>query len=90
MSGPPKRQEEPAASSAFGWIDERFKIRALVEYLGHKAVPVHGHSVFYYLGGITLFLFLVQVATGILKVVEEHRSLLFDPHFLRGEDPRDT
>jgi cytochrome b6 len=32
----------------------------------HKSVPIHRASVFYFLGGMALFLFGVQVATGIL------------------------
>jgi len=53
----------------YNWVDQRFRIGALVEYMGHKVVPVHGHSIFYYLGGITLFLFVVQVVTGILLLM---------------------
>ncbi len=54
---------------AYGWVDERFKISTLVDYMGHKVVPVHGHSAFYYCGGIALFLFVVQVVTGILLLM---------------------
>jgi len=57
------------ASRGYTWLDQRFKISALVDYMGHKVVPVHGHSIFYYLGGITLFLFIVQVVTGILLLM---------------------
>lgn len=56
-------------SRAYTWLDQRFKINSLVDYMGHKVVPVHGHSIFYYLGGITLFLFIVQVVTGILLLM---------------------
>ena len=34
--------------------------------LAHKTVPVHSATIWYYFGGITLFLFLIQVVTGIL------------------------
>jgi len=34
-----------------------------------KEVPVHRHSIWYYFGGMTLFLFIVQVATGILLLL---------------------
>ena len=34
-----------------------------------KEVPIHRYAVFYYLGGMALFLFLVQVATGILLLL---------------------
>lgn len=54
---------------AYRWIDERLKINALIEYMGEKQVPSHSHSIFYYLGGLTLFLFLVQVCTGILLLM---------------------
>jgi cytochrome b6 len=51
----------------FGWIDRRYGVAPLVEYMRHKEVPVGAHSmVWYYLGGITLFFFSVQVITGIL------------------------
>lgn len=37
--------------------------------VAHKSVPVHRFSAIYYLGGMTLFFFLVQVATGILLML---------------------
>ena len=56
-------------NKAFNWIDQRLKINSLVEYMGSKVVPKHSHSIFYYLGGVTLFLFLVQVVSGILLLM---------------------
>lgn len=53
----------------YGWVDERFHINALIEYMSGKVVPVHSHSAFYYLGGVSLFLFIVQVLTGILLLM---------------------
>ncbi|RME27389.1 MAG: cytochrome bc complex cytochrome b subunit [Candidatus Zixiibacteriota bacterium] len=55
--------------SLYQWFDSRYKIDALVNYMRGKVVPVHRHSAFYYLGGITLFLFTVQVVTGILLLM---------------------
>ncbi|HZD03800.1 MAG TPA: cytochrome b N-terminal domain-containing protein, partial [Longimicrobiales bacterium] len=50
-----------------GWLDDRVGLLADAERLGRKKkVPVHRHTVWYYLGGMTLFLFLVQVGTGVL------------------------
>ena len=40
-----------------------------MEKMAKKSVPVHRYSVFYYLGGMTLFFFIVQVATGILLML---------------------
>lgn len=53
----------------YRWIDDRVKVDHFVAYMSDKKVPVHGHSLFYYFGGITLFLFIVQVLTGILLLM---------------------
>jgi cytochrome b6 len=54
---------------AFAWIDERFHISPLIEFMRHKQVPVHRDTFWYYMGGVALFLFMVQVASGILLVL---------------------
>jgi cytochrome b6 len=51
------------------WIDERFDWAALTAPLREKAVPTHDLSYWYFLGGITLFLFGIQVCTGILLLL---------------------
>ena len=51
------------------WLDERVPISNVIELIRHKTVPMHRWSVFYYLGGMTLFFFCVQVATGILLML---------------------
>jgi cytochrome b6 len=51
------------------WIDERFGIDELLAPLRHKTVPMHKLSYWYFLGGITLFLFMIQVCTGILLLL---------------------
>ena len=48
------------------WLDERIGLGELERLARHKQVPIHRHGVWYYLGGMTLFLFGIQVATGIL------------------------
>jgi cytochrome b6 len=50
------------------WYEERFG-NFLGELLAKKKVPRHRHSIWYYLGGMTLFLFMVQAATGILLLL---------------------
>ncbi len=52
-----------------GWFAERYDVRSWIDFLMKKAVPRHRASVFYYLGGMTLFLFIVQVVTGILLLL---------------------
>ena len=51
------------------WLDERFGAGTVEEFLRHKTVPVHRHEVWYFFGGMTLFLFVVQVLTGILLLL---------------------
>ena len=53
----------------YSWVDERVEIKGLVDYMGKKYVPVHRHSVWYYFGGVSLFLFIIQVVTGILLLL---------------------
>src|SRR6201993_625768 len=38
-------------------------------WLREKTVPIHRHTIWYYFGGMTLFLFSVQVVTGILLLL---------------------
>lgn len=50
-------------------MDERYGLQPLVEFARHKTVPRHRHDWMYYFGGLTLFFFMVQVATGILLLL---------------------
>jgi quinol-cytochrome oxidoreductase complex cytochrome b subunit len=51
------------------WLDERLSISTLAAMAKKKEVPLHRHSIWYYFGGMTLFLFTVQVVTGILLLL---------------------
>src|ERR1039457_6453405 len=51
------------------WVDERFGWEALTAPLRKKTVPVHRYSHWYFLGGMTLFLFVIQVVTGALLLL---------------------
>ncbi len=53
----------------YRWVDERVHLEDLVEFLGKKYVPVHSHSLWYYFGGVSLFLFIIQVISGILLLL---------------------
>jgi len=53
----------------YRWLDERVGLGKLRELVGKKTVPVHRHSIWYYFGGMTLFLFCIQVGTGILLML---------------------
>lgn len=56
-------------SKIISWIDERYDLTPVRTLLKHKKVPEHRHSVWYYMGGVTLFLFMVQLLTGILLLL---------------------
>jgi cytochrome b6 len=51
------------------WLDERLSISTVGEIASHKEIPLHRHTIWYYFGGMTLFLFTVQVVTGILLLL---------------------
>src|SRR5512134_1243477 len=66
------------------WLEERLALGGIREFIAHKTVPVHSGTAWYYFGGITLFLFLIQVLTGILlllyyrpTVTEAYESVQF-------------
>src|SRR6266545_523015 len=51
------------------WLDDRLGIGSVAKLARKKEIPIHRHSVWYYFGGMTLFLFGVQVGTGILLLL---------------------
>ena len=55
-----------ALTSFASWLDDRIGLAPLRAMARKKEVPVHGHTIWYYLGGMTLFLFMVQIGTGVL------------------------
>jgi cytochrome b6 len=54
---------------SYRWIDDRVQLDDLVNFMGKKYVPVHRHSIWYYFGGVSLFLFIIQVVTGIMLLL---------------------
>ena len=73
------------------WLDDRLGLETFRHLAEKKTVPVHRHAFWYYWGGMTLFLFGVQVATGILLLLyyrpsadeayESVRFLMSQVHF---------
>jgi quinol-cytochrome oxidoreductase complex cytochrome b subunit len=53
----------------WSWLEERVGLSDFEALARHKQVPIHRHRVWYYFGGMTLFLFGVQVTTGILLLL---------------------
>jgi cytochrome b6 len=56
-------------SNIVSWVDERLNLSGIRHFVQEKGVPVHTQKIWYYLGGLTLFLFMVQVASGILLLL---------------------
>jgi len=51
------------------WLDDRFHWADFTAPLEKKSVPHHKLSYWYFLGGMTLFLFFIQVCTGMLLLL---------------------
>ncbi len=51
------------------WVDERLDLSDVRHFIAEKGVPVHAQEIWYYLGGMTLFLLAVQIFTGILLLL---------------------
>src|SRR5690349_11978794 len=64
MSSAAGPKQQPA-----GWFDERLGLSSIREFMAHKMVPVHSATMWYYFGGVTLFLFTIQVMTGVLLLL---------------------
>ena len=47
------------------WFSERYNFDEIRDLAKHKFVPNHKYEIWYYTGGITLFLFVIQFITGI-------------------------
>ncbi len=58
------------ANGLLDWVDERVGLRQIVAYAMHVRIPRTAHT--FYLGGITLFFFMIQVTTGILLALYYH------------------
>ena len=76
--------------SVYTWLDERLGLGEIVALARHKRIPAHSQSFGYYWGGISLFLFLIQIVTGILLLVyyrpgaeafESVRQITYVMHF---------
>lgn len=61
--------DESKKSALYSWVDERLGLDEALKFAKKKQVPLHKHSMWYYLGGVSLFLFIVQCVTGVLLLV---------------------
>ncbi len=56
-------------TNIFDWLDKRYNIKVVIRFLAEKKVPIYKHTIWYYMGGITLLFFIIQVITGILLLL---------------------
>ncbi len=68
-SAGPERGPAAARLDPLAWLRDRLGWDDIAHLAAKKEVPIHRYTIFYYLGGMALFLFLVQVATGILLLL---------------------
>ena len=59
-------QDEKASSAVKRFLFERLGLESALALAAKKRVPVHRTTLFYFLGGMALFLFGIQLVTGIL------------------------
>jgi cytochrome b6 len=68
MTAPSQKNMSRSETLRF-WLDDRLGLEAIANLARKKEVPIHRHGIWYYFGGMTLFLFAVQVVTGILLLL---------------------
>ena len=61
--------DSPKHGKLWLWLDERVGLSDFAKLAKKKEVPLHRHTFWYYFGGMTLFLFGIQVGTGILLLL---------------------
>ncbi len=57
------------------WFEERYDLTGIQRLASSKFVPSHRYDIWYYTGGIALFLFVLQFITGMVL------ALYYVPHF---------
>ena len=53
----------------YDWVNKRYQIDSLVSFMKKKEVPMYRGTIWYFFGGISLLLFVIQVVTGILLLL---------------------
>jgi len=84
-------RESGIVQQSVQWLRERYPVASILDFAKKKKVPIYHGTIWYYFGGITLFLFLIQVVTGILllfyyrpgadQAYESVQFIMTDVHF---------
>ena len=86
-------KSESFVGKVAGFVKDRFPIEKLNyrSMVADKKVPMHRMSWAYYLGGLTLFFFIIQVITGLMllfyyepSVSDAHESVEYITHHVTG------
>ncbi len=56
-------------SKIYDWLNIRFQLDNLIAFMKKKEVPFYRGTIWYYFGGISLLLFIIQVLSGILLLL---------------------
>lgn len=59
----------------FNWLNSRYNLEPIIDFMKKKKVPMGPGWIWYYMGGVALFLFIVQIASGILLLMYYKASL---------------
>ncbi len=59
-------EEIKSQTSLKRWLSDRYPVRSVADWARGKSIPLHRHSIWYALGGMLLFMFAMQVVTGVL------------------------
>jgi len=51
------------------WLDERFGLSGITDFMTKKTVPLHKHTIWYYTGSAILLFFAIQVVTGFMLIL---------------------
>jgi cytochrome b6 len=66
---PGVEKERGIVPAVVRYLDSRIGLAPFFSFLRQKEVPFHKYSIWYYIGGITLFFFVMQLLTGFLLLV---------------------
>jgi quinol-cytochrome oxidoreductase complex cytochrome b subunit len=62
-------KNKSVVSKMYEWLNGRFQLDSLIAFMKKKEVPFYRGTIWYYFGGISLLLFIIQVLSGILLLL---------------------
>ena len=62
-------QKKTGKNRIYESLNERFQLDNLINFMKKKEVPLYRGTIWYYFGGISLLLFIIQVVTGMLLLL---------------------